>query len=306
MPAPGQKEENLPLRLRHMAEEEAAELPALIAAAEHALSSILHGEHVQRKPGSGERFWQFREYVPGDRPQDIDWRQSAKTDSVYIRQKEWQTTQTSIFWCNQGASMDFSSDKAFPTKAYSAKILTLALSILMTRGHEQIGLYGAARTGRSGAMVDHIGNALCDERREHKDLPDFTGKKLPRNCALIQIGDFLQPFGEIESVFKKLSHQTGNGLVVQVLDRAELELPYQGRALFEDLSGGRQELVNHVSSIREEYKNRIEEHIERLQSLCKQCHWSYILHRTDTDIADTLADIWNHMCPLSPTGRGLR
>ena len=115
------------LKLRQIAEEERADLPALMAMAERAVSTIYQGTHPQKKPNTGEDFWQFREHNNTDRPQDIDWRQSAKTDRVYIKQKEWQTAQNVMLWCASGPEMAFSSRTDTPSKARIAQILTLAL-----------------------------------------------------------------------------------------------------------------------------------------------------------------------------------
>ena len=79
-------------RLITRAERDAAHLPDMQLRAEKAAQSIFNADHNQHKTGTGEKFWQYREYIFGDRPQDIDWRQSAKGDRIYIRQKEWQTT----------------------------------------------------------------------------------------------------------------------------------------------------------------------------------------------------------------------
>jgi uncharacterized protein (DUF58 family) len=280
------------LSLRRKAEQESADLPSLMALAEKAASSILHGEHTQRKSGPGEKFWQFREYSPGDRPQDIDWRQSAKTDRVYVRQKEWQTTQNTAFWCASGPGMEFSSKKSIPTKSEIAKILTLALSLLMTRSGEQIGLLGAGRMGRSENILQHIGNALCDPARKSENLPDIKSHRLAANTSLIQIGDFLQPYEEIESVFKSLSGQTTNGIVIQILDPAEINLPYQGRVIFEDPANRARENISHVRSIKQAYKERIREHLRQIDQLCRHCGWRYMLHRTDKPLNDTLATLW--------------
>ncbi|GJL84405.1 MAG: hypothetical protein DHS20C02_01800 [Micavibrio sp.] len=280
------------LKLHHSAEEVASNLPALMLKAEKAVASILQGEHTQKKSGQGEKFWQFRDYVPGDRPQDIDWRQSGKTDHIYIRQKEWQTTQSAIFWCNKTASMDFSSDEKYPSKAETAKILTLGMALLMTRAGEQVGIFGGSRTGRTEATLHRMGETLCSTENNFEELPDPYACTLPRHCSLVQIGDFLSPPDYIENAFKKLSAHTDNGLVIQVLDPAELELPYSGRFIFEDTTTKVQEQVNHVDSIRESYKQRIKEHISAIQNICRDRQWEYHLHATDHDVSDTLMKVW--------------
>lgn len=280
------------LRLQHSAEKAAANLPDLMLKAEKAVASVLQGEHAQKRAGHGEKFWQFRDYVPGDRPQDIDWRQSAKADRVFIRQKERQTTQSAIFWCSRSPGMNFSSAKKYPAKAEAAKILTLALALLMTRAGEQIGLFGAGKTGRTDASLHRMGEALCAPDHDNRELPDADAYSLPRHCSLIQIGDFLTTPDDINTAFKKLSAHTANGLVIQILDPAEMELPYSGRYIFEDPAAKASERVNHVDSIRDKYKQRIHDHIEAVRTVCRNRHWEHHLHTTDLDINDTLLKIW--------------
>lgn len=280
------------MNLRRDAENAAANFPALIARAEKAAAGILLGDHSQRKAGTGEKFWQYRDYVPGDRPQDIDWRMSAKSDRVFIRQKEWQTAQTAVFWTSQNPGMDFSSNKKMPTKAQAANILSMALAILMTRAGEQVGLYGHLRAGRTEISLQRIALSLSGEQKEFGALPDPFAYKLPRNCFLIQCGDFLSPPREIETVFSALSAQAHSGLVVQVLDPAEIDLPYAGRAVFEEPSARNRETVNHVDSIRAKYRDRIQDHLQAVENICRRQGWHYVLHRTDKAVEDTLSNIW--------------
>lgn len=286
--------DNLKHSLRGQAQQASESLPALRAAAEKAVASVLHGEHGQSKPGSGEKFWQYREYVQGDRPQDIDWKQTAKTESVFIKQKEWQTTQSVIFWCCQNGSMHFQSSAKYKSKSDHARILTLALALLMTKAGEQVGTFGGRKVGRSQNALEDLEIKLTQDIRSTAPLADYNFYNLPQHATFIQIGDFLEPLEDIEKNFKQFSGQSSGGLVIQVLDPAEINLPYNGRVLFQDMGGTAQkQQIDNVASIRASYKKRIEEHNEALHQICKQQGWHYYLHRTDKDIADSLANIWS-------------
>ncbi len=97
------------LPLRQRAEQLAATLPPLMVAAERVASTVAQGVHGRRRVGQGETFWQFRSYHFGDQPQSIDWRQSAKSDRVYVRQMEWEAAQSVWVWCDTSASMNWRS-----------------------------------------------------------------------------------------------------------------------------------------------------------------------------------------------------
>ncbi|MCB1563064.1 MAG: DUF58 domain-containing protein [Alphaproteobacteria bacterium] len=297
------KNNSFPLSLRHKAEDESAALPALRAAAERAVTDMLHGEHRQRKTGSGERFWQFREYREGDRPQDIDWKQSAKANRIYVREKEWQTPQSVFLWCSRAASMDFTSSPAHPSKKEAASVLTLALALLLTRAEEHIGFWGQGRTGRSEAALQNLAEILIggDTRRdtgaEDQALPSVKGGNGSRDFSLILTGDFLSTPSSIEHHFEMLSARTAGGFVIQTLDPAEIELPYQGRILFEGPPDIR-ELVDNTASIRAAYQERIETHIATVKQAAQKNRFHYLLHRTDGPFADTLLKVWSIMNPL--------
>lgn len=290
----------LPL-LRRRAEEESAGLPSLMTAAQHAAQTIRSGEHAKRRPGSGEKFWQFRDYQPGDRPQDIDWRQSAKSDRIFIRQKEWQTAQTALFWCAGGPGMNWRSDEKLATKRETALTVALGLAILMTHGGEQIGLLGGGMNpGRSELALESLGRHLL--RNHGHALPDIT-KAAPRHANLVLVGDFLEPLERIEATFAALAARTESAIVIQTLDPAELELPFSGRVIFED-TGAQHERhhVTQVASIRAEYQKRIEAHIEAVAHLCLRRQWNWLPHNTRAPVRDALADAWTMLAPQRAGG----
>jgi len=76
--------------LRDRAEQVAATLPPLLVAAERVAMTVARGVHGRRRVGQGETFWQFRQYQPGDAASRIDWRKSAKSERLYVRETEWE------------------------------------------------------------------------------------------------------------------------------------------------------------------------------------------------------------------------
>lgn len=269
-------------------------LPALMLKSERIANNILHGEHGKRRAGAGDEFWQFREYHQSDRPSDIDWRQSAKGDHVYTKQKEWHVTRKIFFWCAGGETMNFSSDKAILKKQESAQILCLSLALLFHKSHEQIGIYGQTRTGRSEKALESIAQHLFTRNSTNEELPKTHSLTHPQHAIFIGVGDFLSPIEDIERHFAELGKQTQNALIIQTIDLAELELSYTGRVRFNktNIDATNSAVINNVKSVREAYKQRINAHIASVKSLCAENNWHYVLHRTDQDITDTLKSIW--------------
>ena len=65
----------------------AKRLPALLVEASRVAQTVAHGIHGRRRAGPGETFWQFRHYREQRRRAAIDWRRSACSDHLFIREK---------------------------------------------------------------------------------------------------------------------------------------------------------------------------------------------------------------------------
>src|SRR5919112_4761652 len=127
----------------------AARLPDLLVAARRIAANVLLGVHGRRHPGPGETFWQLRPYVTGEPARQIDWRRSARDHHLYVRQREWEASQTVWLWADLSPSMDFRSRLSGATKVDRAVILLLALADMLGRGGERVGIPGLkdARVG---------------------------------------------------------------------------------------------------------------------------------------------------------------
>lgn len=277
--------------LRLASENATAPLHALMMEAQRAVQTILPGDHRQKKPGAGERFWQFRDYTPSDRPQDIDWRQSAKGDAVFVREKEKQNAQTVLLWRSSGAGMDFSSSPSLPTKKHAANVLTLGLAMLLARGHELAGLIGGSFfPGRTEKTIQFFAEDLL-----HTAAPGFLDLgRIPqkKDCSLILIGDFLDDLETLDSVLRALRQSSARGAVVQVLDPAEIDLPYDGRIVFETPASGIREKIDNVAGVRHAYRERVAAHLSALKNICAAMGWEYALHPTQTPPGQTLFTLW--------------
>jgi uncharacterized protein (DUF58 family) len=141
---------------RHEAETLALRLPPLQVAAERVAATVAQGVHGRRRVGTGNSFWQFRAYMPGDPAAGIDWRQTAKSDRAYVRENEWEAAQSVWLWADRSPSMDWRSSRGLPTKAERALLLLLAAASLMVRGGEHVALLGGFRPATGQAVLDRL------------------------------------------------------------------------------------------------------------------------------------------------------
>ena len=267
-----------PARLQHRAEQAAAALPPLLVAATRVAATVAQGVHGRRRVGQGETFWQFRQYQPGDAAQRIDWRESAKSQRLFVRETEWEAAQSVYLWRDGSASMDYASSRGLPTKRERADLLTLALAALLLRGGERVTLLGTGIAPSHGrAVLPRM--ALQLTRATAGDLPAI--EPLPRHGQMVLIGDLLARLEDTEALVPGFSGMGLKGYLLQVLDPAEETLPFDGRVRFEGLEREDPLLISRVETIRSAYTDRLTQHRAALRAIARAAGWSFGTHRTD-------------------------
>lgn len=282
------------LRTRQRAEELAAILPPLLVAAERVAATVAQGVHGRRRVGLGETFWQFRRYQPGDSPAMIDWRQSGKTQPVYVRENEWEAAQTVWLWRDRSPSMDYRSAPNLPTKRERADLLLLATGILLARGGERIALLNAGlRPDHGKNAINRLTGALTDPAAGPSADPLPRVEPLPRHAQVVLFGDLLSPLPEVQETVAGLTGRGVRGHLLQVLDPAEETLPFDGRVEFEGLEREGKLLVPRVEAVRQAYQDRLRAHQDGLAALARAAGWSFAVHRTDRPPQAALLGLWS-------------
>jgi uncharacterized protein (DUF58 family) len=264
----------------HRAEALAATLPPLMVAARRVAATATQGVHGRRRVGAGETFLQFRRYHPGDPAQRIDWRRSARSHRVYVRQTEWEAAQTVWLWRDASPSMAWRATARGTTKRERADLLLLALASLLARGGEHMALIGggsgpAARQAALHRLVLSLeGSPASDE-----GLPPV--EPLPRYGRLVLFGDLLAPIDDIKAVMTAYAARGLQGHWLQILDPAEETLPFGGRVRFEGLEDDGEALIGRVEDIRDRYRRRLDAHREAISAHARALGWTFAVHHTD-------------------------
>ena len=270
---------SLATTLRADAEGLAAPLPALMAGAEHLAATVLLGEHGRRKSGVGDAFWQYRPAMAGDPMRIVDWRRSARADATFVQDKEWEIAQSVMLWVDGSAAMGFASDPGLPTKAARARVLALAVAILLVRGGERVGLTGTILPPRRGAaQLSRLGEALLAADAADYGTPDTRG--MPPQSRALFVSDFLGDIAPVEAALALASDRGVRGALVQVLDPQEEAFPFDGRTIFESMTGGLRHETLKAGDLRQRYLDRLAQRKDRLAMLARLSGWQFHTHHT--------------------------
>jgi uncharacterized protein (DUF58 family) len=257
-----------------------AALPPLLVAAERLASTVALGVHGRRKSGMGETFWQFRRYAQGDARNAIDWRQSAKSQNLFVREREWEAAETVWFWCDSSSSMDFVSDRNLRTKHDRANLLALSLASLLVRGGERVAIFGDREGPVSGRLaLNYMARTLTTAQSHGRAVPPEIVAE--RRAQVIWFSDFLSPVSDIETALTRLSGGGLAGHLLQIVDPAEQEFPFAGRTRFEWKNYRQGEIFGRAEHARDEYRRRFAAQSEAVRLLARRLGWSFLAHRTD-------------------------
>jgi uncharacterized protein (DUF58 family) len=264
-------------------------LPSILIEAQRIAQTVAHGIHGRRRAGPGETFWQFRQFGASDTFRQIDWRRSASSDHLYVREREWEAAHTVWLWPDLSPSMDFRSHLSPTTKRERAIVLMLAAAELLVRGGERVAVLGLTQPTASRKATTRLAEAILAHEGQpalHSTQPPKT--HLQRFSGAMLFSDFLDPIAETREHIQALAADGAVGHLVQILDPAEETLPYEGRTEFLSPSGEERWVADRVQSVREQYKERLAAHRAELAEMAKRLGWSFLVHHTDRSAAEPL------------------
>jgi uncharacterized protein (DUF58 family) len=267
--------------LRARAEALGQTLPPLLAAAEHLAASVTLGEHGRRRPGMGDDFWQYRPARAGDALRLIDWRRSARSDQAFVQEREWQAAQSVVLWVDPAQSMDFAGSSR-PPKSDHARLLAMALAVLLLRAGEQVGLAGHPQPPRAGkGQILRLVEALAaDLSAPAQDYAAALPLDFVRQGRAVFISDFLGDLSGLERSLSQAAASGVKGLLLQVLDPDEEAFPYDGRTVFVSMGGSLAHETKSAGDLRGRYLARLAERKARLAELAQAAGWVYASHHT--------------------------
>lgn len=232
------------------------------------VEGFINGLHKSPFHGFSVEFADHREYVPGDDLKFLDWHLFARTDHYYIKRFEEETNLRCTILLDRSASMGFGTGAL--TKWDYSCFLATCLAYLMLRQQDAAGLamFGAApglvvqpRCRRTHlrqlmkAMIDHAPSGTTNVPLSLQAI----SQRLKRRGLVVVISDLIDdPEATLRSL-RMLATRRHDVVVFHVQDAAELNFPFEGATLFQDLETGEELEIDPVA-VRKTY-------LERMQSL---------------------------------------
>ena len=242
------------------------------------VEGLMSGVHRSRSKGFSVEFEEHREYSPGDEIRRIDWKALGKFDRYFIKEYEDETNLRAYLLLDASASMNYASDGI--SKFDYACTLTASLAYLILKQQDAAGL--VTFSDRIEAFVpprakrDYLTQILHalenrgpgGETNVGKILEEIAGQ-VKRRGLIVLVSDLLDEPTPILNGLRQFRFRGNDVIVFHLLDQAELDLPFEGNILFEDLEALNLQVIADPRAIRATYKQVVEEFINDMR---KQCH----------------------------------
>lgn len=242
------------------------------------VEGMMSGIHRSRAKGFSVEFEEHREYSPGDEIRRIDWKALGKFDRYFIKEYEDETNLRAYLLVDASGSMNYASDGI--SKFDYACTLAASLAYLILKQQDAAGIVTFSNRIESfvppRAKRDYLIQILhalenrgpAGDTNVAKILEEIAGQ-IKRRGLVVLVSDLLDEPEQILNGLRQFRFKGNDVIVFHLLDQAELDLPFDGNILFEDLEATDLRVITDPRTIRATYRQVVEEFIANMR---KQCH----------------------------------
>ena len=266
------------------------------------VEGALSGMHRSPHRGASVEFSEHKEYAPGDELRHVDWRALGRMDRWYVKQFEHETNLRATLVLDASRSMGYRGRASAMSKLEVGAVLAASLAYLLVQQGDATGLLTFADTPieylppRSRPAHLHALLATLEAvtpAREATNLAaalDRVAEVVPRRGLVVLVSDLFDFAHQPDGLLRRLKQSRHDVAVLQVLDRDELTLPFDGPTLFEGLEG-RARLLTDPVGLRERYRAEIDAWTATWRRACIEADADYQLVTTDAPLDQVLGEL---------------
>ncbi len=277
----------------------ASRLDRLDLIARLVVEGFLTGLHKSPYHGFSVEFAEYRQYLPGDPINHLDWRVYAKTDRHYLKVFAEETNLRATLLLDCSASMAFRPETGRPSKLDYARLLAAALGYLLLHQKDAVGLVTFDERPLAVAPARSVRRQLFQLLKILQEAPTGAGTRLGpvlhavaervhRRGLIILLSDLLDEPAAVMGGLKHFRHRGHEVIVYHVLDPREIDLELRREHEFEDLERPGHRLRAEPALLRAGYRRRLEAWRDELRRECRRARVDLVEVTTDTPLETAL------------------
>lgn len=269
-----------------------ASLKGLHLRARQIVEGYMVGLHRSPLRGFSIEFAEHREYAPGDDVRHVDWKVFGRTDKFYVKQYEDETNLICYLVLDVSESMAYQGPGSAMSKLEYARCLVAAFSWLVLQQQDAVALatigeqvHDRLRPASHPSQWDNVlrmleGASPAGATRIGSTLHELAERYRKRGIVII-LSDLFTEVDELIAGLRHFGHRRHDVVVLEVLDPAELDFPFQRFSSFQ----GFEQLGNLLAdpaAIRTGYLKEMEESRNKVKQEVRKLGMELVSVRTDT------------------------
>ncbi|WP_339682820.1 DUF58 domain-containing protein [Gimesia maris] len=271
------------------------------------------GLHRSPLHGLSPEFADYRSYTPGDDLKNLDWKAYARSDRFYIKRFEEESNLRAVFIIDSSSSMAYGGPQN--SKYDCAATIAVSLSAVLLKQRDAVGLAilndHVQEDLRTGSTPSHLSKFI--EVLKQVELEGETdigpavsqvAEQIHRRGVVVVLSDLLTPLDRFYESLGKLQHAGHEVIVVHILHRDEVEMPFKDSVIFKDIEG-EEEIFAEPWAFHKAYQAAMEQFIQETRQRCQYCGIDYLQVLTDENLAVVLSSyLHNRQFAGAKTHRG--
>ncbi len=261
------------------------------------VEGALQGLHRSPHLGASVEFAEYREYVPGDPVQLIDWAVYARSDRYVIRRYREETNVRGYVVLDTSGSMRFRGEGPMSKLDFACYLAAALLFILVHQGDAAALLtfddrvrdtFQPARSFEGlRPMLGRLEALRPAGRGDLEAVLHRVAETVHARSLVVLVSDLLEPSGGLLRGLRHLQHYGHDTTVLHVLDPGELHLAPSGVTEFRDMEDGRRLLVE-VDQVRDAYAHEVERYLDEVRRGCADGGAHYEMVTTSVPVEEAL------------------
>jgi uncharacterized protein (DUF58 family) len=263
------------------------------------VEGAINGQHRSPFHGFNVEFASYREYAPGDDLRRLDWRVFARSDRHFIKQYEEECNARVTFVVDDSASMNYRGSRAALSKFDYGATLVVALAMLLARQQDPVGLIlfneeantflaPSATQAQVTVMTGLLEKCVPARKTELGGLLQSLAGRVRRRGLIVIVSDLLTDLETVWDGLNRLRFAGHEVLVLQVLDRDEVDLPFDGPTVFHDIEGD-EELFAEPGAFRKAYQGAMREFLDGVTKECGARNYDHVRFFNDEPLGASLS-----------------
>ena len=276
-----------------------ASISGLDLVAKTVVDGFVAGLHRSPDFGFSQEFAEYRAYSEGDDLRHVDWNVFARIDKCFLKRYRGETNSQLLILLDTSNSMGFGSHSV--NKLDYARFVAASLCYMANVQRDAAGLIifdedvanyvaPSTRQGQLFRLLHAIEHASLGTRTDFAKPFVHFQNFLHRRGIVVVLSDFYERPETIVKTVEPLRYRGNEVILFHVMDPQEIKPKFREPVLLVDMEDSHAALEVSPEYAREEYRHKIDAHIEGLRSAARSAGLDYFLMDTGRPLDEGLRE----------------